>query len=758
MFDVYADFLKAFRDAENRLKSIFGTRSQAGALCISFNASKRLIRLQGPRVAIHQIRGILKDILKGIAHREPSGLFSGMVANQHINLPVSIRCTSQFLPRSNCDSGSSKKIFPLRKTDPHDDVLLELWLKLLPRLPVVLIETIGKEYTASLVRQGSSEQISDAVISIVCPMVPVALVQDDIFSRLDEICSRALSREGIELQFSKGSLTVLAGPPSAVGESDDTPQVNDDSDFPHFRRYWKFPGIGASIGMLCTRKTSGTLGCYIVVDGKSYLLTVKHLIEKSQHYHDNANDEQQITSPALLDVDDMEHYYKTYSGLVDAEIDSALNAQYGNEYIGSNIALPDYIRELEKKRDIVEQLLEELINEKSKGNDFVLGSIAFQSNSDNKVSTASTLTLYPQIENEISHHIDWALCTVDPSRQGANRHRYLFDLDNRSVEFFGDSIDTRGLGKCVQNTCRVEPSAEVHYVGQRTGRQDMVINRAPISVCRNVGGEAIETQEWALITPGQISGLAQTYNADSGAAIIATTGNMLVGMLWGKTEDGLLVFTPINDIFADIKGRLQAVDIHLASEATSESPPTPIATGNSGSVGYICRDVNEESERRRFLKLSDLQLHPAIKTQDKRPGKIIVPDSGEFYQGVNIPSLEKLGFSKSSMAPDRVTSPVPSLTSSASSCSGSAPGTPSDSQTDSSFNTFSWSLKPQAGPEHPPDISKVDNRDEESPRRSREDLLSRRNPSPHLTEDGKHPIHCLVNRDDDYPPKRIALP
>jgi hypothetical protein len=700
-------------------------------------------------VVIHQIRRTLEDILKGITHREPSGLFSGMVANHHIHLPVSICRASQFLPRPNCDSGSSKKIFPLRKTDPHDDALLELWLKLLPRLPVVLMETIGKEYTASLVRQGSCEQTSHAVISIVCPMKPVVLVQEDIFCRLDEMCNRALTRKSIKLQFSKGSLTTL----SALGESNDTSQVSDDSDFPYFRRYWKFPGIGASIGMLCTRQTSGTLGCYIVVDGKLYLLTVKHLIEKSQHYHDNANDARQITSPALLDVDDMGHDYKAYSRLVSAEIDSALRAQCGNQYIGSNLPLPDYIRELEEKRDIVEKLLEELVNEKSKGNDFILGSIAFQSNSDSKVSTASTAILYPGLENEVRHHIDWALCTVDPSRQGANRHRYLFDLDNRPVGLFGDSIDTRGLGKCVRNTCHVKPSAEVHYVGQRTGRQDMVINPAPISVCRKVGDEAIETQEWALMAPGQNSGLAKTYNADSGAAIITTTGNMLVGMLWGKTEDGLLVFTPINDIFADIKGRLQAVDIRLASEATGESPPTPIATGNPRNVGYICRDVNEESERRRLLKLSDLQLHPAIRAQDKRPRKIIVPDSiGEFYRDVNIPSLEKLVASKSSMAPDRAISPVPSLTSSASSYSGSAPGTPSDSQTDSSSNAFSWSLKLQAGLEHSSAISKADSRDEKPPR-SQEDPLSRRNPTPYLKEENKHSIHYLVDRYDDCPPQ-----
>ena len=670
---------------------------------------------------------------KTIAHSTPFEANPGMFSSSS---------TLQTLGSERCDdSESSKKIFPLREADPHDDALLELWLKLLPRLPVVLIETIGKEYTASFVRQGSCEQASHAVISIVCPMIPGVLVQQDIFCRLNEICNRALSQKSIKLQFSKGSLTTLAGHPSALGESDDTPQVSDDPNFPHFRRYWKFPGIGASIGMLRTRQTSGTLGCYVVVDGKLYLLTAKHLIEKSRHYHDNADDAWRITSPALLDVDEMGHYYRTYSRLVGAEIDAARRAQR-----------PDYMRELERRRDIVENLLEELINEKSKENDFVLGSIAFQSNSDNKVSTASTAILYPGLENEVRHYIDWALCTVDPSRQGANRHRYLFDLDNRPVDLFGDSIDTRGLGKRVQNTCRVKPSAEVHYVGQRTGRQDMVINRAPISVCRKVGDEAIETQEWALIASGQNSRLAETYNGDSGAAIIATTDNTLVGMLWGKTEDGLLVFTPINDIFADIKGRFQAVDIRLASEATSESPPTPIATRNSRNVGYICRDVNEESERRRLLKLSDLQLHPVTKGKDKRPGKIIVPDStGEFYRDVNIPSLEKLVASKSSMASGRATSPVPSLTSSASSCSGSAPGTPSDSQTDSSSNAFSWSLKLQAGLEHPSTISKADNQDEE-PARSQEDPLSQRNPTPHLNEENKRSIHYLVDRYDDYPP------
>jgi hypothetical protein len=153
------------------------------------------------------------------------------------------------------------------------------------------------------------------------------------------------------LQFSKGSLTILAGPtcPPEPAESDDQLQVDDDSDFLHFRRYWKYPGMGASIGMLCTRKTSGTLGCYIVGDGQLYLLAVKHLVEMSRSYHDNADDKQKVTSPALLDVDQMEIYYKRYLVSVRAEIDSTATAQWGGQEVGSYFPISNEIEVLEKR-------------------------------------------------------------------------------------------------------------------------------------------------------------------------------------------------------------------------------------------------------------------------------------------------------------------------------------------------------------------------------------------------------------------------
>jgi hypothetical protein len=110
------------------------------------------------------------------------------------------------------------------------------------------------------------------------------------------------------------------------------------------------------------------------------------------------------------------------------------------------------------------------MDKKSNGTNFDLGSLTFNSKSDNSVSPASSSTWFPNFDNEACHHIDWALCTVIPSRQGSNRHRYLCDLGSRSMEFFGDKSDTRGLGNCVQETCRVEAFAEVYYVGQRTGR------------------------------------------------------------------------------------------------------------------------------------------------------------------------------------------------------------------------------------------------------------------------------------------------
>jgi hypothetical protein len=274
----------------------------------------------------------------------------------------------------------------------------------------------------------------------------------------------------------------------------------------------------------------------------------------------------------------------------------------------------------------------------------------------------------------------------------------------------------------------------------------MVINPTPIAVSRKVGEETIRTQEWALIAPGQNLRLAKTFNADAGASIITTTANELVGMLWGKRDDGFLVFTPIIDIFLAIKRTCGAKNICLAPEAIGKPPsPTPIATGNSVAVTYIARDINEESETEIIPKPSDLQFR-SLPIQ----AKPIASDSNEDSPGrVNFPLLEKLIVSNSSTRRDRVASPVPSLTCTTSSCTGSAPVTPVDS------NTFIWSLGPQAGPKHSAAVA--DNPDKEPPRRDQEVSPCRRNPRPDPCKENKHSIHFLLDSNDDCPPKRMAL-
>ena len=47
-------------------------------------------------------------------------------------------------------------------------------------------------------------------------------------------------------------------------------------------------------------------------------------------------------------------------------------------------------------------------------------------------------------------------------------------------------------------------------------------------------------------------GKHQTCKGDSGSWILEKNSNSLLGMLWGWS-DGCLLFTPIHDIFADIR-------------------------------------------------------------------------------------------------------------------------------------------------------------------------------------------------------------
>ena len=283
--------------------------------------------------------------------------------------------------------------------------------------------------------------------------------------------------------------------------------------------------------MRCTRKVSTTSCCYVQIDGEKFLLTVNHFIEDSRSKNDNGmEDKLSLTSPALLEMDELLKYYNQFLRSVDIEIEEAIRTQYG-EIWPSELEYSDKLQALEEEKNYAQSLLEETSARLKDENYLILASFVHQSKSGSRIPVGATTALWSErgyIDTEIRHLMDWALYSVS-NRAGVNRIRHEIDPDERMVDYYAGDTENLGAGEPCQRTCNVEPNAEVYYVGQTSGRQTAEINAAPMLVSR--GGT--KTLEWTLTVPEKEQKEDSNYAGDSGVGIMRISDNSFVGLLWG---------------------------------------------------------------------------------------------------------------------------------------------------------------------------------------------------------------------------------
>ncbi len=336
---------------------------------------------------------------------------------------------ADFCPPTETREGASNSanIFAIRKKEDSEIVIL--WMtKVAPALSKILDETVGRNYTVSLVRQGPTAESATPVVRIESSQVPLESRRKSIRKQLDEACKPGLRTLGIQVQFLKGSLALVAG--ESEIEVDDGPRP-----LPYYTRYWKHAGMGASIGMLCTDDEFATLGCYLDVDGQTFILSVDHFITKSYGKVDMNRliDQKTLTSPALAKVKKMTEELRDLQLNLDSELTAKSEelAESSGGFLGcQSQGSGDQLLPLEK---LVGQLtlIETLLNELKKSDiEFKVGSLSHRcgkntlapfSNSNSIVASISAVPL-----NELHHRVDWALFEVDQSscRKGKNRHRY----------------------------------------------------------------------------------------------------------------------------------------------------------------------------------------------------------------------------------------------------------------------------------------------------------------------------------------------
>jgi hypothetical protein len=169
-----------------------------------------------------------------------------------------------------------------------------------------------------------------------------------------------------------------------------------------------------------------------------------------------------------------------------------------------------------------------------------------------------------------------------------------------------------------------------------------------------------------MVVPKDKQQEGDNYYGDSGAWIIRDSDNALVGLLWGWIN-GQLIFTPITDVFADIKDTLNATEVCLPGLSTA---PNPDGLTVSVAARRTCR-IKEQGPRKPKSYYTQVPRRSALVVPNNQPPRA-EPISISSPVDLNKASTKKADSVAIVMdaVKDRSPSPVPSLGFSISSSSG----------------------------------------------------------------------------------------
>ncbi|MCJ1387105.1 hypothetical protein MMC17_010234 [Xylographa soralifera] len=470
-------------------------------------------------------------------------------------------------------------------------------------------------------------------------------------------------------RFSVGKLILLGKSSSASSSDDEYCKSNDTDlcDFPWYKRWWEKSGMGASIGLRCSNSVSATLGGYVFINHQPFLLTVDHFIDKALAHKKDPTattlDSLTLTSPSLLDVNDMIATLEQSIRNIKADVAQVVNS-LGTQDLSSNDMKQLYdsggdLRQLTHMHDVFNTLREELRKDEE---EFVLGKVTYRCRSKEEKPSYYDATPLPQSSKDpVIHRMDWALCEVNSARCGINRHRYRSDED--SMDCLCPDAGPHGLGKLCQATCDPESYTPIYFAGQKSGINHGQIGSSLINCCIN----GTPTREWSIIVPTPASN-KNTFAGDSGAWILRESDHRVLGQLWGF-QDGLLLFTPINDIFADITNTVDTKNVGLQYRYLDPdtSPIYPDVAMND-SAALICEYKKPKDRKTKTYKI------PFRKTIVPRKSSLIVdPHPGTLSVVNPLGAVLPNNCAAAEIVPG---SPVPSLASSISSSNAPGPETP----------------------------------------------------------------------------------
>lgn len=479
--------------------------------------------------------------------------------------------------------------------DPEENAdLLSLWHEqLLPQFPTMVRDAmIEGSYSVTLVRQ----KVSDCL----CPVIRFRSSgnQSDasrklIRDRVQEVCVR-YATPILQVQFTEGTLVRLVGGSTSVSVLDDPPI---DQRFPHQRRPWGTPGMGASIGLSRCPHVSATLGGYISADDRIYMLTVDHFISECQ-----CEITSHVRSPSISDIYSVRFHLGKKLQELDRRVVQSAPDEVPLDQVEELLFPTDIDEEVEQYRRVEREL-----DDNETG--FALGMVRVRCGD-------GQLPLRPSADPRligVHHRMDWSLSEITARhRKGKNIHRYGRTAEPRLEDLQNEVIRAAGAGTPCTTIEGVMGGESVYYVGTTSGLREGFINPARVQFSDEFG----ISEEWAMVVPNCERLRDCDFQGDSGAWLISND-NTLLGLLWGW-DNGNLLFTPIHDVFADIKQKMNSQQIRLPDDSTPRS-------GRQGSL--LCRrsfpklrEPSPERFRRTFPTefSSPPRLLPPISMDEKR--------------------------------------------------------------------------------------------------------------------------------------------
>ena len=473
-----------------------------------------------------------------------------------------------FNPRNaqNDDNTETTKVFPIKPKDHRR--LIRIWFQnILPALPRVLSESLGGSYTASLVRRGQNSWGAEPCIQIESPRIPGSKAQQVIKDFLNEIYKQ-VQYAPIAIRFLQGSVKKLNKKDNDQSDNEGENAEDGRLEFNLLRPFSRLR-MGASLSLKCSKKLMATVGGFVQIDGKKYMLTSEHFVAQSQEPEnvdtkDDA-DLDKFVSPSRHDLIWMENNLKQNKRDVDSRIDSWIRKTYGDQDIAvsDQITLPtDLDEDLREVMSLLKQVTRPL-------HSCTIGTVRNRSAEPRRSTLASSVADIARLEDDqrfAFYHMDWCLCELDSkvAQTSENQHKYRSNQDAMADRYTEEENRVDEPGEVCHETCDVESGTSVYYVGR--GSKHM---KGIVTIPSLVSRESSVTLDWGIMSSDGQKLHYEYVAGDSGAWVIREVDHKLMGQVHSYSS-GQVLFTPINVIFDDIRKDCE-VDVGL--------PPRPPGSG-----------------------------------------------------------------------------------------------------------------------------------------------------------------------------------